>query len=85
MLKYLLKLLMLMTWSSSARRSGRKARRAQAQVDLVDERDAARALHGPWMRRSSAGWIDVPVGLDGEASSTPRVRRLSRRLRPWRR
>ncbi|OQC17340.1 MAG: hypothetical protein BWX79_00348 [Alphaproteobacteria bacterium ADurb.Bin100] len=26
-----------------------------------------------WMRRSSAGWIEVPVGFDGEASSTPRV------------
>jgi hypothetical protein len=25
------------------------------------------------MRRSSSGWIEVPVGLDGEASSTPRV------------
>ena len=26
-----------------------------------------------WMRRSSSGWIEVPVGLDGDASSTPRV------------
>ena len=26
-----------------------------------------------WMRRSSSGWIEVPVGFEGEASSTPRV------------
>jgi hypothetical protein len=26
------------------------------------------------MRRSSSGAIEVPVGLEGEASSTPRVR-----------
>ena len=26
-----------------------------------------------WMRRSSSGAIEVPVGLDGEASKTPRV------------
>ncbi|MCY1512321.1 hypothetical protein D9M68_467780 [compost metagenome] len=26
-----------------------------------------------WMRRSSSGAIEVPVGFEGEASSTPRV------------
>lgn len=32
-----------------------------------------RARTTSWMRRSSSGAMEVPVGLDGEASSTPRV------------
>ena len=32
-----------------------------------------RACTAWWMRRNSSGWIDVPVGLEGDASSTPRV------------
>lgn len=33
----------------------------------------SRACTAAWMRRSSSGAIEVPVGLEGEASSTPRV------------
>ena len=59
---------------------------AQAQVDLVDQREAAARAHGA--RRcgpSRRGSIEVPVGLDGEASSTPRVRGVQAASTPRRR
>ena len=46
----------------------------QAEVDLVDDREAAGRRTAPTMRPISSGSIEVPVGFDGEASSTPRVR-----------
>ena len=86
MLKYLLKLLMLMTWSSMRQRAvaeGFVVR--QAQVDLVDQRDAAAPLHD---------FVDAAqfVGRDRGAGRVGRRREQhaarafrSRRPRPWRR
>jgi hypothetical protein len=85
MLKYLLKLLMLMIVlvQRQARCAPNCVVVAQAEVDLVDQRHAAaRATPRRGCRRKSSGWIEVPVGLEGEASSTPRVRAVQCVARP---
>ena len=56
----------------------------QPQVKFVQESDSPLDWTKLWMRRSSSGWMDVPVGLEGDASSTPRVLSFQPPCRLWR-
>lgn len=46
---------------------------AQAQINLVNQRDAAPTVNELMNALQLFGAIDVPVGFEGDASNTPRV------------